>query len=397
MKNEPKAIVIGAGCDTDLAVIRSLGRKGISIIIISSKKYNVSSYSKYVIKSFILEHPEEWNINLISLLLDNSEDWSGALLIPASDYSVDVLAKNKSKLSEFYIVAVNDKSIIEKCINKKKTIEAAINAGIPIPITSFPNDILDLEKNESKYHYPCILKPLISHTFCGTLKVGKMFKVNNFDELKSKFAISKNHELEMMVTQLIPGDCSNLYTYYAYRTSAGEFLGEFILRKLVQIPPDFGVIVVGESIYIEEIITAGRKFFNELSYIGLGAIEFKQDPCDGKFKLIEINARAGLGINLAIQSGVDFPWIMYNDKCRSKKIKIHSYSAGLKIMFLRDYIITYFRYHKQLKMSIWKYLKFFDGNIIYNNYDIQDFAPFLFGFFSFLMSAYSYLRNKFKG
>lgn len=392
--NEMIAIVIGSGCDTDLAIIRSLGRRNVPVIIISSNKYNICRHSKYVRRSIILQNPDLWGHSLISLLLNTVPDWAGAVLIPASDYAVNVLAENKSKLSEYYKVAVPDINIIEKCINKKNTLEMAVVANVPIPETYFPEDISYIYMNKDKFTYPCILKPLISHKFCATLKVGKMFKINDFDDLISKFVISSNCGLGMMITQLIHGDCKQLYTYYAYRTIDGDFLGEVILKKLIQSPPDFGVIVAGESVQSPEILEIGRRFFNELSYDGLGAIEFKRDPIDGKFKILEINARAGLGTNLAIQSGVDFPWIIYNDKCRSNRIKIEQYVAGLKVIFIGSYILTFFRYRKLQKWGLRDYLDVLKGNRVYNNYDSKDIRPFIFGFLFVFIHILKLLYSK---
>jgi len=51
-----------------------------------------------------------------------------------------------------------------------------------------------------------------------------------------------------------------------------------------------------------------------LGYRGIGCVEFKRDPRDGKPKLIEINARAVRTSMLAIGADVDFPWIAYRDR-----------------------------------------------------------------------------------
>jgi predicted ATP-grasp superfamily ATP-dependent carboligase len=54
-----------------------------------------------------------------------------------------------------------------------------------------------------------------------------------------------------------------------------------------------------------------HKWMEAVGYTGLSYIEYKLDMRDGKYKLIELNARSWLNQFLATKSGVNFPAIMY--------------------------------------------------------------------------------------
>ena len=69
--------------------------------------------------------------------------------------------------------------------------------------------------------------------------------------------------------------------------------------------------------YIPELEQYGSVLLKEIGYYGLSEVEFKKDPRDGRYKLLEINARTWLWHSLAIRCGVDFPLP-----------SVHGYHAG---------------------------------------------------------------------
>jgi predicted ATP-grasp superfamily ATP-dependent carboligase len=59
-------------------------------------------------------------------------------------------------------------------------------------------------------------------------------------------------------------------------------------------------------------------------------VEFKKDQRDGRFKLMEINPRFWGSLNLAIQSGVDFPYLFYDMALTGDCDVVLDYKVGVK-------------------------------------------------------------------
>ena len=62
-----------------------------------------------------------------------------------------------------------------------------------------------------------------------------------------------------------------------------------------------------------------------IDYYGVVEVEFKQDPRDGKYKLLDVNARTWGFHILGLPAGVDFPYLLFADQmglpledCRGK-------------------------------------------------------------------------------
>ena len=66
-----------------------------------------------------------------------------------------------------------------------------------------------------------------------------------------------------------------------------------------------------------------------IRYQGLGGIEFKRDARDGRYKLIEFNARYGMWDSLGMRCGVDIPWAAYRDALGEPVEPQRSYRTGV--------------------------------------------------------------------
>ena len=99
----------------------------------------------------------------------------------------------------------------------------------------------------------------------------------------------------------------------AISTPAGGRSALFSGRKLRQTPPLVGTCRVGEAVWVQDVVDAGLRFLAALDFHGLSQVEFKRDPRDGRYKLMEINPRLYQWHGLAAACGVDLPRLAYCD------------------------------------------------------------------------------------
>jgi D-aspartate ligase len=112
------------------------------------------------------------------------------------------------------------------------------------------------------------------------------------------------------VQELIPGDeqCGAVYNSYFWN---GEPLVEFTSRKIRNSPPETGSPSVVVSEWIPEVAEQGRRLLRAARFSGYSCTEFKRDPRDGQYKVMEVNARHNLSSLLATRCGLNFPWMQY--------------------------------------------------------------------------------------
>jgi predicted ATP-grasp superfamily ATP-dependent carboligase len=82
-----------------------------------------------------------------------------------------------------------------------------------------------------------------------------------------------------------------------------------------QHPREFGrAATYVETIEFPEIEELSERFLRAIDFYGLVEMEFKQDPRDGQFKLLDVNARTWGFHSIGIPAGVDFPYLLFADQ-----------------------------------------------------------------------------------
>jgi hypothetical protein len=90
----------------------------------------------------------------------------------------------------------------------------------------------------------------------------------------------------------------------------GEPAALFAHRRLLEKPPSGGVSVLSEAIPLEAApVEASLRLLRALRWQGAAMLEYKRD-LDGQCYLLEINPRFWGSIQLAIDSGRDFPALL---------------------------------------------------------------------------------------
>jgi predicted ATP-grasp superfamily ATP-dependent carboligase len=88
----------------------------------------------------------------------------------------------------------------------------------------------------------------------------------------------------------------------------------FTGRKHRILPVHAGSGCFVESVVIEPLIESGLRMLRELRYTGIANINYKRDPRDGRFRLLEINPRVSQWNILAARCGVNIPWLAYAEQ-----------------------------------------------------------------------------------
>lgn len=310
--DESTAFVLGPYPTTGLGVIRCLGRQGVPVVWFSSNQNQIGFLSKYCMGVACphLKHSEK---DYIDFLAAAGETLScKGVLFPIGDIEVTAILKHRKKLERYYYIPMADLDVVELLLNKKKFSETLEKEEISHPLTFLPKDDAELKSISNNIRYPCIIKPVHSEEFRFTFKT-KSFKAKSSQELSQGYskAVSKNQEV--MIQEIVPGDARHMHGFNAYYDKTGTPNGIFMYRRIREWPHDFGNGCSIESVVVPELEEIIDILIKKIGYHGIVDAEFKKDPRDGKFKLIEINARCWMQVGLPARCGVNIPYIAYMD------------------------------------------------------------------------------------
>jgi len=319
----PGALVIG-GDHPGLGVARSLGRRGIPVYILEDQ-YSISSFSRYPTRVIRVKDLRDERKTVDAVLEIGHRfglrDW---VLFPTRDETVAAFSRYRAELAEFFRVTTPEWETVKWAWDKKNTHELCIRLGIPTPQTWNPRSVEELSALYG--NLPLAIKPAVKENFFYATGA-KAWRAETVEQLHTLFnrAARQIKPEEIMVQEIIPGDGRQQFSYCAFFRD-GQAHSTLIARRERQHPREFGrAATYVESIELPAVEELAERFLKAINYYGLVEIEFKQDPRDGQYKLLDVNARTWGFHSLGAQAGVDFPYLLFADQvgyqvepCRGK-------------------------------------------------------------------------------
>ena len=160
-----------------------------------------------------------------------------------------------------------------------------------------------------------MIKPAIKEHFIYATKV-KAWRADTRTELAERYqqAAALVGPGEAMIQELIPGNGQQQFSYCAFFKD-GQAIGSMVAQRRRQHPPEFGrASTFVETVDIPLLETYSERFLRKINYYGLVEMEYKLDPRDGQYKLLDFNARTWGYHTLGQRAGVDFPYMLFADQ-----------------------------------------------------------------------------------
>jgi D-aspartate ligase len=313
LNGAPVGAVVVGGEHPGLGVARSLGRRGIPVVVIDDQQ-SISSFSRYTTWTVrVPDLRDERKAVEAVMEVGRRFDLRGWVLFPTRDETVAAFSRYRSELSQLFRVTTPGWETIQWAWDKKKTYELAERLGLPCPRTFNPRSVDELQALEQ--YLPLALKPAVKENFFYATGA-KAWRANTPAELRDVYARARKliKPEEVLLQEIVPGGGDRQFSYCAFFRD-GEARGTLVARRARQHPHEFGrAATYVETIERPEVEALAERFLRALNYYGLVEIEFKQDPRDGRYKLLDVNARTWGFHTLGFPAGVDFPYLLYADQ-----------------------------------------------------------------------------------
>jgi D-aspartate ligase len=307
------ALVIG-GDYQGLGIVRSLGRRGVRVCVVDDE-HSISRFSRYSTQFVKLPNLRDES-TAVEAIVDVGKRFNlqGWVLYPTREELVAAFSRNRARLSEVFRVPTPEWSSIRWAWDKRNTYRLAKELGIPTPVTHYPAHVEHLAELNSCTP-PFAIKPAIKEHFIYATKA-KAWRANSHAELRVLF--QKASELvgpgEVMVQELIPGGGTQQFSYCAFFRN-GRAVGSMVARRRRQHPLEFGrASTYVETVDLPVIEELSERFLRAIDYYGLVEVEYKLDPRDGLYKLLDVNARTWGYHSVGRRAGVDFSYMLYADQ-----------------------------------------------------------------------------------
>ena len=307
-----------------LGVCRALGVHGVPVTVVSSDGTSPGQYSRY---GRGVSGPRDGRTEtVVQFLIDLAQTDRARprdarpVLFLTEDSSLVALHAHRDELERWYRFPHAPWAVLSRIVNKDQLYHE-LDAVVPIPRTRVAEGEASLATVAQEIGFPAIVKPPLrcrSGAEAASRPFEKIFgdkavRVRSLDELKAVYHQAQGHGFPVLVQEEIGGPISLLYSIGVYATRGGEVPAAFTSQKLGQVPPDFGDGLVVRAVRAPQLVPLATAALRHFGYYGMADIEFKLDLRSGTYKLLDINPRPWLWINLPTACGVNLPYAAYLD------------------------------------------------------------------------------------
>ena len=293
-----------------LGLARSLGRRGIPVWVLRQGGHLVASVSRYVQRNIPWSMADEFTLVQKLLCLGAENDLDGWLLFPTDDHSVALASRHHELLSRQYTVTVPPWERLRFACDKRVLRDTAIKLGVDQPWTVCPRSRGELASLNCPF--PVILKPATRFR-PSTLATPKAWRVDNNASLLARYDEASRlvGPDNLIIQEILPGGCDTQFSYGAL-CKDGRVIASVTARENRQYPMDFGQFsTFVETVDQPELAEASERLLAAVRFNGLIELEFRKDPRDAHFKILDINPRVWGWHSLARRAGVDFPYLLW--------------------------------------------------------------------------------------
>jgi predicted ATP-grasp superfamily ATP-dependent carboligase len=300
---------------TGLAVARSLAPRGVAVYGSDPSPTEIGHFSRWVRKDPRIARVATGQELLEGLVSLARECANPPVLYAAGDASIEFVSRHGEALREHFRMPRSLARDAARWVDKRSFYARCLELGVDLPRTYYPESESEARSAANTLRYPAIVKPCRGHRFRRALHGQKLAEAQTPDEALRWWQRFRSWGGETVLQEVVPGPERNIFVAGLYVDAEGECRSLFTARKARQYPPRYGSGSYMEACWAEEIAQLSRALVRGLGFTGICGTEYKWDPRDERWKLIELNPRPTLWFSLPRAAGVDVVWDAHQDLC----------------------------------------------------------------------------------
>lgn len=303
------------GTVTVLGVARAFGRAGVPVYTFTEPGELVthSRYYRSLPAPPNLDAKAPAAARLEAIL--RSVSLPRAFLLPCSDVWTEAAVALPEDLKRRFPASVPSRETIATLVDKGRLAAIMARLDLPHPRSFAVDRKEDFDAIDEQVFASAFLKPKSSAQFLQAFGV-KGFIVRSRAEAAEKLRAAQQAGCEMILQEYVPGPPTAHHFVDGFIDKAGVVRARFARQRIRMHPADFGnsTYMVSEPLEsVQPALDSLDHLLGTLRYRGIFSAEFKQDPRDGRFHLIEVNVRPWWYVGFAESCGVHVCALAYAD------------------------------------------------------------------------------------
>lgn len=319
-------------------ILRGLSKEGLRVAFGTDNFRGMGYYSKYASAKLIHHNYKKSEELFIVDLLSAINTYNPKVYMPTGE-EIFTVSRNRKKIEQTGVkLPVSDIQILESLNNKTLSLRVAEKAGIPVPLSIVPKNMDDIHSFIRQEKLPVIIKKDWSRASQDVIKITE-------ENLKNIDRIISDHKLSFgnfILQKFVEGTTYGV----SLMMNQGDLRAKFAHKRLRERIITGGPSTLRVSVKNQLLEEYAVKLLSSVKFYGVAMIEFKYDERTKKGWFIEANPRFWGSVGLAINSGVNFPYLLYKMAVEGDVEPINNYEEGIvtewwlgdKLALLKNYL-----------------------------------------------------------
>jgi hypothetical protein len=294
--------------------------------VCSNRRFSLSGASRYAAIRTLVPDPLRFPADYADAVAALARRVGARVILPVTDASILALLPARSILHPA-VLPFPDEATCRLVANKATLLEVAAGLGIPVPVQTTLLSPADGPGVVAGLRFPVVLKPSrsVAESDHGRAKFGVLHAANEQGFLESLDRMPEA-AFPVLVQERVVGPGLGVFLL----RWDDAVLAHFAHRRVREKPPSGGVSVRSVSVPAEPALLAqAESLLRQVGWNGVAMVEFKRGT-DGRAYLMEINGRFWGSLQLAIDSGVDFPRLLVEAAMGRTPSPVDTYRVGVR-------------------------------------------------------------------
>ncbi|MGH3988557.1 MAG: carboxylate--amine ligase [Pseudonocardiaceae bacterium] len=283
-----------------LGAIRSLGRLGVPVYGVHEDPLAPAANSRYLHGRWIWQPPagdvERVRAGLVTLAQRIGRP---AVLIPTDDAGAIFLAEHGADLRRDFLFPDPPCDLPRRLAGKYTLYQLCRELGVPCVATTLPGSAAEAQDFADRVGFPLIAKLASPWLTAGAPGLRSTSVVRTRQELGHAYrACAGQPGAALMLQEYIPHRAGQDYFFHGYCDTSSRCRPAFVGIKERSYPAHAGLTSLGRWVDNPDLHRQATELVNRLGFRGIVDLDYRADPRDGQYKLLDFNPRLGAQFRL---------------------------------------------------------------------------------------------------
>lgn len=290
-----RVLLVDGGARQTLTILHGLKEIGCHVTVLCSSKADVCYNSKLPDKKILNRDAAGSYDGFEDAVFELVKSGVFDVLLPVAEITTDKVTRQEEKLSKYVRLACAPRSAYIQAFNKQKTLQKAMEIGIPCPNTR--RDGQSVDEYLASARFPVIVKPRQGMGSIGFHKYDTEKEIR--EAIENKIFDPDQYVIQEFVLH------ERRHGTYIFVDQNGEVKSSLASEVLRWYPIDAGTSTISASVDDSEVIHYAGELMKAIGWKGFANVGFMISKETGKPYLLEINGRIPAPMKLTWMCGIN--------------------------------------------------------------------------------------------